>query len=115
MSKMSELSMVLQELKSCGELLIRVSDELTEIFSAPEEKAEPEKKKASAKKKDEVPAAASAKEYTFTEVRTILAEKSRNGHTAKIKQILINHGAEKLSGIEPSEYAAIIAEVEVLE
>lgn len=55
------------------------------------------------------------KEYTFTEVRTILAEKSRAGHTAAIKKILVNHGAEKLSEIDASEYAAIVAEVEVLE
>lgn len=56
-----------------------------------------------------------AKEYTFTEVRTILAEKSRAGHTAEIKKILISHGAEKLSEIDPSEYAAVVTEVEVLE
>ena len=56
-----------------------------------------------------------AKEFTFTEVRTILAEKSRAGHTADIKKILVSHGAEKLSEIDPSEYAAIVAEVEVLE
>ena len=53
--------------------------------------------------------------YSFTDVRTILAEKSRAGHTAEVKQILNNHGAEKLSGIAPEEYAAIIAEVEVLQ
>ena len=51
MSKMSELSMVLQELKECGEKLVTISEELTEIFSAPDEK-EPEKKKAPAKKKE---------------------------------------------------------------
>ena len=56
-----------------------------------------------------------AKEYTFTEVRTILAEKSRAGHTAEIKKILISHGAEKLSEIDPAELAAVVAKVEVLE
>lgn len=38
-----------------------------------------------------------AKEYTFIEVRTILAEKSRAGHTADIKKILVSHGAENLT------------------
>ena len=114
MSKMSELSVVLQELKECGEKLVSVSEELKEIFS----EAEPEKKKAPAKKKEseakpepEEP----KKEYTFTEVRTFLAEKSRAGHTAEVKKILAAHGADKLSDLDKAEYAAVMAEAEVLE
>ena len=49
MSKMSELSMVLQELKECGEKLVGISEELAEIFSGSEEK-EPVKKKCSGMK-----------------------------------------------------------------
>lgn len=49
MSKMSELSMVLQELEECGEKLVGISEELAEIFSGSEEK-EPVKKKPAAKK-----------------------------------------------------------------
>ncbi len=115
MSKMSELSMVLQELKECGEKLVTISEELTEIFSAFDEK-EPEKKKAPAKKKEpEAKEPKSVKEYTFTEVRTFLAEKSRAGHTAEVKKILAAHGADKLSDLDKAEYAAVMAEAEVLE
>ena len=122
MSKMSELSMVLQELKECGEKLVSISEELTEIFTASEAK-EPEKKKASAKKKEpeakaETPEESKpepAKEYTFTEVRTFLANKSRAGHTAEVKKILAAHGADKLSDLDKAEYAAVMAEAEVLE
>ena len=117
MSKVSELSMVLQELKECGEKLVAVSEELAEIFSGPDVK-EPKKKKASAKKKEpeakpeqEEP----KKEYTFTEVRTFLADKSRTGHTAEVKKILAAHGADKLSDLDKAEYAAVMAEAEVLE
>lgn len=116
MSKMSELSMVLQELKECGEKLVGISEELAEIFSGSEEK-EPVKKKPAAKKKDpevKEPEPA-AKEYTFTEVRTFLADKSRAGHTAEIKKILAAHGADKLSDLDKAEYAAVMAEAEVLE
>ena len=56
-----------------------------------------------------------AKEYTFTEVRTFLAEKSRAGHTAEVKKILAAHGADKLSDLDKAEYAAVMAEAEVLE
>ena len=83
MSKMSELAMVLSELKQCGESLMHISDELTEIFSTPDVK-EPKKEKASVKKKepDAKPEPEDPKrEYTFTEVRTFLADKSRAGHT----------------------------------
>lgn len=117
MSKVSELSMVLQELRECGEKLVTISEELTEIFSASDEK-EPEKKKASAgKKKSEAkPEPEEAKkEYTFTEVRTFLADKSRAGHTAEVKKILAAHGADKLSDLDKAEYAAVMAEAEVLE
>ena len=115
MSKMSELSMVLQELKECGEKLVSISEELTEIFSSSEEKA-PEKKKASVKKKEaDAKEPELVKEYTFTEVRTFLADKSRAGHTAEVKKILAAHGADKLSDLDKAEYAAVMAEAEVLE
>ena len=115
MSKVSELSMVLQELKECGEKLVSISEELTEIFSSSEEKA-PEKKKASVKKKEaDAKEPEPVKEYTFTEVRTFLADKSRAGHTAEVKMILAAHGADKLSDLDKAEYAAVMAEAEVLE
>lgn len=115
MSKMSELSMVLQELKKCGESLVGISEELTKIFSRTEEK-EPEKKKTESKKKEsEAEVEEPTKEYTFTEVRTFLADKSRSGHTAEVKKILAAHGADKLSDLDPAEYAAVMAEAEVLE
>lgn len=79
MSKMSELNLLVQELKKCGESLVNIADELTEIFSETGEK------------KTEAPAGPT-KEYTFTEVRAFLAEKSRAGHTAEIWKILEAHG-----------------------
>ena len=100
MSKMSELNRLVQELKKCGESLVNIADELAEIFSE-------------TGKKTEAPTE-SAKEYTFTEVRVFLAEKSRAGHTAEIRKILEAHGADKLSALDKGEYAAVMAEAEVL-
>ena len=101
MSKMSELNRLVQELQKCGESLGNIADELAEIFSETGEK------------KAEAPAEP-AKEYTFTEVRAFLAEKSRAGHTAEVRKILEAHGADKLSVLDKGEYAAVIAEAEVL-
>ena len=75
-----------------------------------------EKKKASVKKKEaDAKEPEPVKEYTFTEVRTFLADKSRAGHTAEVKKILAAHGADKLSDLDKAEYAAVMAEAEVLE
>ena len=101
MSKMSELDLLVQELKKCGESLVNIADELAEIFCEAGEK------------KEEAPAEP-AKEYTFTEVRAFLAKKSRAGHTAEIRRILEAHGADKLSALDKGEYAAVMAEAEVL-
>lgn len=51
---------------------------------------------------------------TMEEIRAVLAEKSRAGHTARVRELLKKHGSTKLSGIDPSEYPALLAEVEVL-
>ena len=54
------------------------------------------------------------KPLTLEEVRAVLAEKSREGHTAEVKELLNKHGADKLSEIDPAEYPALLADAEVL-
>ena len=51
---------------------------------------------------------------TLEEVRGILAEKSRDGHTAEVRALIQRHGANRLSEVNPDQYAAIIKEAEVL-
>ena len=57
---------------------------------------------------------AEPKPLTLEQVRAALAEKSRAGHTSEVKALLIKHGADKLSDIDPAEYPALLAEAEVL-
>ncbi len=52
--------------------------------------------------------------YEIEDVRKILADKSRLGHTAKIRELLEKYGAKKLSEIEPSNYKGLVADVEKL-
>ena len=61
-----------------------------------------------------IPEAESPKEITLSEVRAVLANKSRAGFTNEVKQLLMKHGAEKLSGIAETEYAALMKEAENL-
>ena len=77
------------------------------------EKAEP-KAKTQAKPKTAPEEKPEEKQPTLTEVRAVLAEKSRSGKTAQVKETLIRHGADKLSNIDPAEYKALLADVEVL-
>ena len=51
------------------------------------------------------------KTYEIEDVRKILADKSRLGHTAKIRELLEKYGAKKLSEIEPSNYKGLVADV----
>lgn len=55
-----------------------------------------------------------AKPVTLAEVRAVLANKSRAGFTEEVKQLVMKHGAEKLSGVPESEYATLMKEAESL-
>lgn len=113
MSRMGELAAQLAELKRCGEILIGISESLTELFSGggqPEE-SPAEAPAAEAPPKEDAPA---EEPLTLEAVRAVLTEKSRSGHTIQIRALLIKHGADKLSEIDPAEYPALLAEVEVL-
>lgn len=99
MGKMSELEMMVKELRGCGEKLICIAEEMTEMFSASVESKPEETEK---------------KQLSLTEVRAVLAEKSRAGFTKEVKALLIKHGADKLSEIKSDEYETLLAEAEVL-
>jgi hypothetical protein len=48
------------------------------------------------------------------DVRAVLAGLSRDGHTAKVRELLLEHGADRLSEIDPARYAALLKEAERL-
>lgn len=110
MGKVNELAEELAELKKCGEMLVSISENLMKLFSGADEVPEKKEEKAPAKKTKPAP----KKEVKLTDVRAVLAEKTRAGFMKEVKELLIRHGAEKLSGIDPAEYEALMAEAEVL-
>lgn len=122
MSKIKLLLDVVSDLRSLADSLQAVADaavqggpEQSDQGSEEKPVQKPEKKNAA--KKAETPVKAPAPEtktLTLEEVRAALAEKSRAGHTAEVKALLIKHGADKLSDIDPAEYPALFAEAEVL-
>lgn len=96
MSKMNELTLCISELRNAAQSLNSAADNLTALFAD----NQPEENKAIPK----------PKAISLEEVRAVLAEKSRNGQTAKVRELLEKHGASKLSEIDPKNYADMLAE-----
>lgn len=71
-------------------------------------------KKIAAKETVEEPTPKEEKPLKLEDIRALLADKSRKGHTAEVKALLVKHGADKLSDVAPEEYASLLAEAEVL-
>lgn len=53
-------------------------------------------------------------EISFTELRALCANKSRDGHTQTIRDMILDTGAKKLSEVEPSKYTELYRRVEAL-
>ncbi len=70
---------------------------------------------------DEQPAQAAAPQpepqpqLKLEDVRAVLADKSRAGYTAQVRELLTKYGASKLSAVDPANYAALLADAEVLD
>ena len=101
MSKMSEMEATIRELRDIASSINSTANWLAEFFSSngdiPEEAPVPEQA------------------LTLEDVRAVLAEKSRSGHTAEIRALLQKYGANRLSEVEPSDYTALLADAEVLD
>ena len=123
MSKMGQLAAELDELRHCGEILIGISDTLREMFSGEEEPETQEAPAAKPKGKpktgkpaptQEPESAETEKTLSLADVRAVLAEKSRAGFTEEVKALIAKHGADRLSEVLETEYAALLADAEVL-
>ena len=97
MSKLADMAMAIQELRDAAATIDDVANWLSQQFSsaAPTE-SEPK------------PAP------TLEQVRAVLAEKSRTGHTGAIRELLQKYGAAKLSLVDPQHYEALLKDAEGL-
>ena len=101
MSRMSDMVQIIEDLRSAAAAISDAADWLTKMFSG-----EPQA--------EDAPPSTPEPELTLEQVRTVLADKSRPGHTAEIRTLLQKYGASKLSQIDPAHYKALLAEAEEL-
>jgi len=100
MSKMGEMASAIEDLRKCAATINDAASWLAEQFTSQNpEPTEP---------------APAEPVLTLEAVRAVLAEKSRNGHTAQIRTLLQKYGARKLSEIDPSNFKALLADTEGL-
>ena len=101
MSKMSDMAQTIEELRSAAAAITDAANWLAQRFSNTD---------------DAGPASETVSEQkptpTLEQVRAILAEKSRAGHTAQVRELLEKHCVTKLSQIDPRDYATILKEAE---
>ncbi len=103
MSKMSDMAQTIEELRSAAAAITDAANWLAEQFSsdaeeAPITEAKPEEKPA----------------LTLEQVRAVLADKSRAGHTAAVRDLLQKYGAAKLSQAAPKYYESLMKDTEVI-
>ena len=100
MGKISELNMVISDLRTAATTINEVADTLAQMFSAHEDPAPVEVKQ----------------ELTFDQVSNTLMAISRKSkeHSMKLRALVKKYGANKLSEISPEHYDAILEEAKVI-
>jgi hypothetical protein len=96
MGKMSEMYAVIKKLRDTAASINAVADYLFSVFGG--EKLDDE----------------AEEPLTLEEVRAVLANKSRDGFTAQIRELLQKYGADRLSAVDPANYKALLRDAEEL-
>lgn len=104
MSKTKLLLEVVNDLRSLADSVQAVADAMVQSETA-SESALAELPKSSAPKE---------KPITLEQVRSVLADKSHDGKTDAVRELLQKYGASKLSAVDPKHYKALLADAEVL-
>ena len=105
MSKMAEMAQTIEELRTAAASINAAADWLYQQFYGDDDDAQATEAPTKKKPKPEL---------KLEDVRAVLAEKSRAGHTAEVRALLKKYGAAKLSEIDPANYEALMKDAEVI-
>ena len=128
MSKMSNLSLTLdqlietgerivtaaKEIAACGEILITTAKDIKSVFSADALAVNQLEAKATITPAALPDSKEPEKTYTKEDVRAVLAEKSSAGYRNEVKELLAKYGATQLKQVDPQSYAALMEEAQVI-
>ena len=106
MSKMNDMAMTIEDLRNAAAAINDAANWLAQQFSSDDKQ---QNRDIAAKQEKETKST-----LTLEEVRAVLADKSRAGHTAEIRELLKKYGASKLSLVDPKHYETLLREAEVL-
>ena len=105
MGKMNNLSLDLEEIRKCTTKLSEIMTTVSEIVGSINEivgTIESAFSNLTELPKEE------KKTVSLQEVRAVLADKSRNGKTAEVKELLTKFGVNKLSELDASKYDELL-------
>ena len=98
-----EFKEALEALRLAGNALLQLSDTIEKVLT-----------EAEAKKTDLPQEEETVIPVSMADVKKVLTAKSRAGHTKEVKELLKKYGSDRLSGIDPSCYPALMEEAEVI-
>lgn len=93
-----------------AEVVIQAIKDLKEIFTAPDVKALTEDQKSAELPENSQP----EKEYTFEEVRGIMAGLAGQGKKAEARALLQKYGVSRLSDLDAKNYTSLAEEAKVI-
>ena len=106
MSKMADMAQTIEDLHRAAAAINDAADWLAKQFSGQDEYKQQISN--SAAKKEGKP------ELKLEDVRPVLANLSRAGHTSEVRALLKKYGAAKLSAVAPANYEALLKDAEVI-
>lgn len=96
MSKMKQLTELINEMEGTAKYYLRLVDEFRKLLSTEEENATSSEKL--------------QKELKLEDVRAVLATKAKDGYKNEVRALLNKYGAESLSALATEHYAAVLKE-----
>ena len=100
MAAMSEMNLVIEELRTAASALISAADSLQRFFSSEDDNVEELLQE--------------SKPLTLEEVRDILRHKCEEGYAADVKQMIADLGAKSLKDVKPDDYEPLVKAVQAL-
>lgn len=97
MSKMKQLTELINEMEGTAKYYLRLVDEFRKLLSTEEENATSSEKQ--------------QKQLKLEDVRAVLATKAKDGYKNEVRALLNKYGAESLSALATEHYAVVLKEV----